>query len=169
MENYNINIKRLNHFCEYLEYINTPHDIPCDIPDNILDIIKNKLNEEIPTYIIVKNIMKSLKMNKYYEYIPYITNVLSGSQSKFMPKELQNELCDSYKCILKIWNNIVGSRKSMLSYSYMIHKLLEQREENNTYIQFISLEMSKEKMLICDNIWKDICNINNWIFISSFK
>lgn len=176
MENYTINNKRLTHFREYLEFINNQ-----DIPIDILDIIKSKLHQNILennlTYQIdslslrkkIKIIMKSLKMNKYYEYIPHITNILSDSHYLFMSTELQNELCESYKSILNTWCNIEGSRKSMLSYKYIIHKLLEQREKDNIYTEFISSGLHGDKLLIHDNVWYQICIMNNWTFISSFN
>ena len=78
----NYSYKRENHFNEWLSQFQAQEttNIPQEVIEQLrteLKKIKIKIVEEI-THARVRSLLKKLKLNKYYEHVPYITNILSG-------------------------------------------------------------------------------------------
>tara|TARA_A100001035_G_scaffold272837_1_gene262611 strand:+ start:1090 stop:2034 length:945 start_codon:yes stop_codon:yes gene_type:complete len=165
----NYSYKRENHFNEWLSQFQAQEttNIPQDVIDqlrNELKKIKVKAVEEI-THARVRSLLKKLKFNKYYEHVPYITNILSGISPPKMPQELEEKLRIMFKDIQKPFDeNCPSERKNFLSYSYVLYKFCELLSED-TYLKYFPLLKSKEKLYQQDIIWKKICKDLHWEYI----
>ena len=162
----NYSYKRENHFNEWLSQFQAQETttIPQEQLRNELKKLKIKTLEEI-THARVRSLLKKLKMNKYYEHVPYITNILSGVKPPNMPQELEERLRIMFKDIQKPFDdNCPSNRRNFLSYSYVLYKFCELLSEDS-YLQYFPLLKSKEKLYQQDVIWKKICHDLRWEFI----
>jgi hypothetical protein len=165
----NYSYKRENHFNEWLSQFQAQETttIPPEVIEqlrNELKKIKVKVLDEI-THARVRTLLKKLKLNKYYEHVPYITNIISGVKPPSMPQELEERLRIMFKDIQKpVDDNCPSERKNFLSYSYVLYKFCELLSEDK-YLKYFPLLKSKEKLYQQDVIWKKICGVLQWEYI----
>lgn len=165
----NYSYKRDNHFNEWLSQFQAQE--MTNIPPDVIEQLRNEFRKmkikslsEI-THAKVRLLLKKLKLNKYYEHVPYITNILSGIKSPHMPPALEERLRLMFKDIQKPFdNNCPTERKNFLSYSYVLYKFCELLGEDS-YLKYFPLLKSKEKLHQQDLIWKKICHDLQWEFI----
>jgi hypothetical protein len=165
----NYSYKRENHFNEWLSQFQAQEmtNIPTEVIEQLrseLKKMKIKKLEDI-THAKIRGLLKKLKLNKYYEHVPYITNILNGIKPPSMPAELEEYLRIMFKDIQKPFDdNCPSERKNFLSYSYVLYKFCELLGEDE-YLQYFPLLKSKEKLYQQDVIWKKICHDLKWEFI----
>lgn len=165
----NYSYKRENHFNEWLSQFQAQE--MTTIPDEVMDQLRAELKkmkikklDEI-THTKIRGLLKKLRLNKYYEHVPYITNILNGIKAPNMPQELEERLRIMFKDIQKPFDdNCPSDRKNFLSYSYVLYKFCELLEEDE-YLQYFPLLKSKTKLYAQDQIWKKICAELRWEFI----
>jgi len=165
----NYSYKRENHFNEWLSQFQAQE--MTNIPDEVIDQLRSELKkmkvkklEEI-THAKIRGLLKKLKLNKFYEHVPYITNILNGIKPPNIPQELEEYLRIMFKDIQKPFdNNCPTERKNFLSYSYVLYKFCELLGEDQ-YLQYFPLLKSKDKLYQQDVIWKKICHDLKWEFI----
>lgn len=165
----NYSYKRDNHFNEWLSQFQAQE--MTTIPKEVIEQLRNEFKKmkiktltEI-THPKVRGLLKKLKLNKYYEHVPYITNILSGSTPPKMPVQLEEQLRMMFKDIQKPFDdNCPIERKNFLSYSYVLYKFCELLSEDS-YLKHFPLLKSKEKLHQQDVIWKKICKDLHWEFI----
>ncbi|QOI90156.1 hypothetical protein QKU58_gp018 [Pyramimonas orientalis virus] len=163
--------KRINHYQEWLNQIQGKEttDIPEEVFDKImLELKKQRINniKEINRSKI-KEILKKLKINKYYEHIPYILNRITGIPNPNLTPELEEKLRNMFKEIqVPFLKHSPLVRKNFLSYSYVIHKFIQilGKEE---YLKYFPLLKSREKLHQQEEIWKKICKDLGWKFFRS--
>ena len=115
----------------------------------------------------IREILKKLKLNKFYEHIPYIINKINGKPPPSISKEIEEKLRYMFKEIhTPFQNHCPKHRKNFLSYSYVIHKFI-QLLGIDEYLVYFPLLKSREKLYQQDKIWKNICNDLKWEFINS--
>jgi hypothetical protein len=163
--------KRINHLNEWISQIQGKEstDIPVEIYDKILlEIRKQRItNMADITATKIREILKRLSLNKYYEHTPHIMNRLNGSPSISLTPEIEEKLRQMFKMIqIPFFKYAPKSRKNFLSYSYTIHKCL-QLLELDAYLKFFPLLKSREKTFQMDEVWQKICQELNWQFIAS--
>src|SRR6056300_1751409 len=85
----NYSYKRENHFNEWLSQFQAQE--MTTIPDEVMDQLRAELKkmkiqklDEI-THAKIRGLLKKLRLNKYYEHVPYITNILNGIKAPSMP------------------------------------------------------------------------------------
>ena len=163
--------KRINHFNEWLAQFQAKErsDLPNEIYENInKELNKNKyLIIENLKYIDIREILKRLKYNKYYENIPYILSIITGNNAPTLDRSSEEILRSLFKEIqIPFMNNCPPNRKNFLSYSYVLHKFCELLEYDHL-LEYFSLLKSREKLHQQDLIWEKICKDLNWEFIPS--
>lgn len=144
-------------------------DIPEEIYDKILLEIKKQRITNIATLSPkkVKEILKKLGANKYYEHTPHIINRLNGIPIPSFDPALEEQLRQMFRQIQgPFLRHSPPSRKNFLSYSYVLHKLL-QLLGRDEYLPAFALLKSREKLMCQDEIFKKICKDLNWQFIKS--
>ena len=163
--------KRINHFNEWLAQFQAKEttEIPQDLYDQILIEIKKERIENMgdlsPSK--VREILKKLKKNKYYEHVPHIINKLNGLPPPIMSRDTEEELRRMFKEIqIPFAKFCPKDRKNFLSYSYVLHKFVQLLELDEFLECFILLK-SREKLHQQDLIWKQICEYLKWEFIAS--
>ena len=163
--------KRINHFNEWLAQFQAKEstDIPQEVYDNIIIELKKEriINMSELTPQKLREILKKLKKNKYYEHIPHIINKLNGIPPPVMTRETEEELRRMFKEIqLPFHKFCPANRKNFLSYSYVLHKFV-QLLELDEFLPCFMLLKSREKLHQQDQIWKKICEHLKWQYIPS--
>jgi hypothetical protein len=165
----NYSYKRENHFNEWLSQFQAQE--LTNIPDEVIEQLRSELKKikikklEDITHAKIRGLLKKLKLNKYYEHVPYITNILNGIKPPNMSQELEECLRMMFKDIQKPFDtHCPAERKNFLSYSYVLYKFCELLSEDE-YLKYFPLLKSKEKLYQQDVIWKMICQDLKWEFI----
>ena len=163
--------KRINHFNEWLAQFQAKEstDIPQDVYNQIISELKKERIEDMKTLTPhkLREILKKLKKNKYYEHVPHIINRLNGEPPPTISRETEEELRRVFKEIQIPFHKFCPkSRKNFLSYSYVLHKFVQLLELDEFTECFILLK-SREKLHQQDQIWKEICNYLKWQYIPS--
>ena len=166
-----ISYKRINHFREWCNQVQGKEstDIPKKIFEKILNEIKKEkiTNTKTITYKKMREILKRLRINKYYEHINYIINRINGIPTPQFVPELEDKLCSMFKEIQgPFLKYCPKKRKNFLSYSYVLYKFF-QILKLNEYLKFFPLLKSREKLYAQDQIWKKICEDLNYEVIPS--
>lgn len=162
---------RINHFNEWINQTQGKEttEIPEEVFDKIyLELKKNKIdNMATLDYDKIKSILKKIKINKYYEHIPYILNRITGKINPQLNPELEEKLRNMFKEIqVPFLKHSPQNRKNFLSYSYVLHKFLELLGEDK-YLEYFPLLKSREKLHQQEQTWKKICEELGWQFIRS--
>ena len=163
--------KRINHFREWCNQVQGKEstDIPNDIFEKILNEIKKEkiMDTKKITYSKMREILKRLRINKYYEHINYIINRINGIPTPQFSTELEEKLCSMFRDIQgPFLKHCPKDRKNFLSYSYVLYKFF-QILGLNEYLKFFPLLKSREKLYVQDQIWKKICEELNYKIIPS--
>ncbi len=161
--------KRSNHFKEWINQIQGREgtNISTDIIQLLLAEIKKEriTDKRLITYQKVKDYLKKLKLNKYYEHIPNIIHKLTGNRQLIISNELENKLIKMFEEIQEPFEkNCPKNRKNFLSYSYTLYKFF-QILNMDEYLIYFPLLKSREKLFEQEVIWKGICEELKWKFI----
>ena len=161
--------KRENHFNEWISQFQGTESTT--IPDEILQNLRYELQKERIkdlkeiTHPKVRAILKKLKLNKYYEHVPYITTILNGITPPRMTRTLETKLRLMFLEIQDPFEkNCPKERKNFLSYSYVLYKFCELLGKDD-FLPCFPLLKSKEKLKQQDIIWKKICKELSWEYI----
>jgi len=163
--------KRINHFREWCNQVQGKEstDIPNEVFEKILNEIKKEKIADTRkiTYNKMREILKRLRINKYYEHINYIINRINGIPTPQFSTELEDKLCSMFRDIqAPFLKHCPKDRKNFLSYSYVLYKFF-QILGLNEYLKFFPLLKSREKLYAQDQIWKKICEELNYPIIPS--
>lgn len=161
--------KRQNHFKEWLTQLQAKESTV--IPENILDAIFLELKKERITdvkYITptkIRQYLKKLRLNKYYEHIPNIIQTITQQKGLSIDAELENKLISMFDAIQAPFEkHCPPTRKNFLSYSFTLHKFCQLLNRNDLLVYFPLLK-SREKLFEQDKIWKNICEELEWKYI----
>jgi hypothetical protein len=163
--------KRINHFNEWLAQFQAKEstDIPEEVYNKILlELKKERIsNMAVLTPLKIKEILKKLKYNKYYEHIPHIINHLNSIPAPIMTRETEEKLRSMFKQIqAPFMKYCPNDRNNFLSYSYVLHKFCQLLNLDEFLVCFPLLK-SREKLHKHDQIWEKICQELQWEFIKS--
>jgi hypothetical protein len=159
--------KRINHFREILAQFQAKETTQID--EDVLEDIKQQIKKERITLKQITNkkmkeILKKLGYNKYYEHIPFIKDKL-GIKPPIMAPELEETLCNLFIDIQGPYAKFCpDDRVNFLNYYYTIYKLCELLGQNE-FLPYFALLKDREKMMEQDEIWKKICEELDWEFI----
>jgi hypothetical protein len=163
--------KRINHFNEWLAQFQAKEST--EIPQEVYDAICAELKKErILDYRTlarqkVREILKKLKYNKYYEHVPHIINRLNGCSAPVMSREVEEKLRYMFKEIQPSFQkNCPKDRSNFLSYSYVLYKFCELLDLDE-YLSSFPLLKNRDKLYVQDKIWEKICADLSWQFIRS--
>lgn len=161
--------KRTNHFKEWITQIQGREGT--NVPDEvirllILEIKKERLTDKtLITYYKIKEFLKKLKLNKYYEHIPNIIHKITCNKQLHINQELETKLLDMFNKIQEPFEKLCPkNRKNFLSYSYTLYKFFQLLDKHE-YLIYFPLLKSREKLFEQENIWKGICAELDWKFI----
>ena len=162
--------KRKNHLNERINQFQAKETI--DIPNEIYDEIKQeikklRLDNDSINHKIMRDILKKLGHNKYYEHITHIICFLTCKLPITISREAEHKIDMMFEEIqepIEIYKP--KNRKSCLNYNYLMHKFFELLELDD-YLIYFPLLKNREKLQEVDMTWKRICEYLNWQFIPS--
>ena len=163
--------KRINHFNEWLSKIQGKETtiIPEEVYDRILlEIKKQKItNMAELNFTKIKEILKRLGLNKFYEHSAHIINRLNGLPMPNLSQELEEKLRSMFKQIQPLFVKYAQvNRKNFLSYAYVIRKFIQLLVHDEYLVNFPLLK-SRTVLYEQDQVWKKICEELKWQFIPS--
>ena len=161
--------KRENHFNEWISQFqgNESTTIGPEIIDKLRFEFKKQKVKDVKdiTHPKVRALLKKLRLNKYYEHVPYITTILNGITPPKMSHCLEEKLRLMFNEIQEPFEkHCPEERKNFLSYSYVLYKFCELLGEDQ-YLPCFPLLKSKEKLKQQDAIWKNITKELRWEYI----
>jgi len=156
---------RLNHFKEILSQFQAKETT--QIPDEVIDNIRARIKKErisdmsIINYDKMRDILRKLGYNKYFEHIQYI-NSMFGIKPPVMNEELHETLCVLFIEIQKPWAvHCPPNRTNFFNYTYTLYQLCVLLDQTQ-YLPYIPMMKDREKQLEQDMIWKKVCNDLDW-------
>jgi hypothetical protein len=163
------NYKRTNHFKEWIVQIQGREGthVPKEVIDLLLlEIKKERITDKSKiTFVKIKEFLKKLKLNKYYEHIPNIIHKITGNVQLIISNELEKKLVKMFNDIQEPFEKYCPkNRKNFLSYSYTLYKFFQLLKKHE-YLIYFPLLKSREKLFEQEEIWKRICKELNWDFI----
>jgi len=162
--------KRVNHLIECLNQFQAKEstEIPNEIYNEIMaEIKKTKTNTTSIAFVKMKNILKKLRLNQYYEHIPHIISKITGKPAPTLNIDVEDEIKNMFKKIQKPFAKYCPKdRTNFLSYSYVLHKFF-QLLGMDEFLSYFPLLKSREKLRLQDKIWKNICDDLHWPFVPS--
>lgn len=161
---------RLNHFKEILSQFQAKEttQIPSEVIESIRSrIIKERIKDTTTlNYDKMRDILRKLGLNKYFEHIQYI-NSLFGIKPPIMNEELHETLCVLFIEIQKPWAiHCPLNRTNFFNYTYTLYQLCVLLDQTQ-YLPFILLMKDLEKQREQDQIWKKVCGSLNWLYVPS--
>lgn len=115
----------------------------------------------------MKRIMKSLKLNQYYEHIPHIISKITGFPPPTISRDSEEKLRSMFREIQEPFEkHCPKDRINFLSYSYVLHKFFQLLELDG-FIKCFPLLKSRDKLRQYDRIWRNICKDLRWEFYKS--
>ena len=162
--------KRINHFNEWLAQFQAKEstEIPEEVFGHILgQIKKERLQASSLNRSKIREILKKLKYNSFYEHVPHILSRLNGHTAPIMDRETEEKLRYLFKEIQPSFQKHCPSgRSNFLSYSYVLYKLCELLELDD-FLHCFPLLKNRDKLYAQDKIWEKICKDLQWDFIRS--
>lgn len=178
---------REHHFNDWLNNYQTKDTTVITV--DIIEKIKTKFKSLGYTPIQIKNlngkvykeVLKSLKLQKYYKNISYVIAKINDIPAPSFTKDIENELKIRFKKTQEPFEIFKPkTRINYLSYTYVLYKLCEQlyyeglypnyQEHKKFFILFKNNKILKKQ----DIVWCNICNYNSkkfndgkWKFYSS--
>lgn len=163
--------KKINHFKEILSQFQGKETT--QIPPEVINGLKTQIKKERIkinnlTYYNIKDLLKKLGYNKYYEHINFIKEKM-GITPPIFSQELEEILCNLFMEIQYPYaKHCPDYRVNFLHYYYVLYKLLELLDvEETKYLNEIPMLKDREKLIDQDIIWKKICDDLDWEFIDT--
>lgn len=157
---------RLNHFKEILSQFQAKETTR--IPAEVIEAIRNRIKKERKSVQQMDNktmrdILRRIKLNKYFEHIQYINSLL-GVKPPTMSEKLIETLCVLFVEIQEPWALFCPeSRTNFFNYTYALYQLcvlLDQKQ----YLPYIPMLKDEDKQKEQDLIWKKICAHLDWAY-----
>jgi ribosomal protein S27AE len=163
--------KKINHLNEWLAQFQAKETT--EIPAEIFEQIQAELKKERISDTSklkppkLREILKKLKLSKYYEHVAHIMNRLNGVQAPVLSREVEDKLRFMFREIQPSFiKHCPKGRSNFLSYSYVLYKFC-QLLELDEFLPCFPLLKSREKLYMQDKIWQCICDDMGWEFIKS--
>ena len=167
----NFSYKRVNHFSEWLSSIQAKETI--EVPEVVLSQVRTKLLEERVENLAsvsvqrVREVLKKLKLRKYYEHVQLITCRITGAQPPRMTPEMEERIKSCFMAAsASFQRHCPPERKNMISYQSVLYKLCQLLGYED-FMPYFTLLKCSDKMNKVDSLWKKICEDWDWDFIPS--
>jgi len=170
-ERNNYAYKKQNHLNEILNQFQAKEstEIPEDVMNEVICEIKKRRIENIAvlTEQNIREILKKLGRNRYYEHAAHILSRLNGNPPPTITPEIEDKIRAMFQEVQAPYLLYCpDERRNFLSYSYIIYKFLELLELDEYKVHFPLLK-SRDRLIQHDTIWKKICEYLQWEFIQS--
>jgi predicted RNA-binding Zn-ribbon protein involved in translation (DUF1610 family) len=162
--------KRTNHFCDWISTSMAKQNV--EIEQNVLDqvmarLVKTQVAPENVNAKVVRDVLKFLKLRRYYEHSLLIACRLTGQSPPRITPEQEEQLRVMFAQIQKpfetVREKLFPDRKNFLSYSYILYKFCENLGLEHFKENFQLLK-GRDKLHKQDLLYKEICKELNWDF-----
>lgn len=171
--------KRLQHFNDLLNQLQGRRDItvPPEVVNKIEACIEWDHTDAKITPALIRKVIKKLKLgHKHYENAQIIVEKLTKNSKASLlriPHNVESEMVIQFMRIEAAWTRDKGtsskaSRKSFLSYTYVIKQLLQLMGQGKL-AEAITTIKSKPRIKAHDEAWKHICDLCNFEFTPIVK
>lgn len=161
---------RLNHFKEILSQFQAKETT--QIPEAVIDAIRARIKKERITnmslinYDKMREILKKLNLNRYFEHIQYINSIF-GIKPPIMNEELHETLCVLFIEIQRPWSvHCPPNRTNFFNYTYTLYQLCMLLDQTQ-YLPYIPMLKDVEKQRDQDLIWKKVCVDLDWCYFAT--
>lgn len=151
--------KKESHFLDWIRKVQIKdHDL---IPDSLItkvkqELVKEKITESKDlTYVKIRSILKKIGESKYYQNIPRIIYQISDIVPLQLSQDLEDKLFNCFLLIVESFDKHKGTRKSLISYPYILRKLFEMFDLHD-YCQFFPILKDRTKLRDHDDIFRKI-------------
>jgi hypothetical protein len=170
-ERNNYAYKKQNHLNEILNQFQAKEstEIPEDVMSEVICEIRKRRIDNIAllTEQNIREILKKLNRNRYYEHAAHILSRLNGNPPPTITPEIEDKIRAMFQEVQAPYLLYCpDERRNFLSYSYIIYKFLELLELDEYKVHFQLLK-SRDRLIQHDTIWKKICDYLQWEFIQS--
>ena len=170
-ERNNYAYKKMNHLNEILNQFQAKEStkIPDEVMNEVICEIKKRRIENIASLNEqdIRDILKKLERNRYYEHATHILSRLNGNPPPTITAEIEEKIRAMFQEIqAPFLLYCPDDRRNFLSYAYIIYKFLELLELDEYKVHFQLLK-SRDRLIAHDQIWKKICDYLQWEFIQS--
>jgi hypothetical protein len=170
-ERNNYAYKKQNHLNEILNQFQAKEstEIPEEVMNEVICEIKKRRIDNIAMLDEhnIREILKKLGRNRYYEHAAHILSRLNGNPPPTITPEIEDKIRAMFQEVQAPYLMYCpDDRRNFLSYHYIIYKFLELLELDEYKIHFPLLK-SRDRLIQHDQIWKKICEYLQWEFISS--
>ena len=170
-ERNNYAYKKQNHLNEILNQFQAKEstEIPEEVMSEVICEIRKRRIDNIAllTEQNIREILKKLNRNRYYEHAAHILSRLNGNPPPTITPEIEDKIRAMFQEVQAPYLLYCpDERRNFLSYSYIIYKFLELLELDEYKVHFQLLK-SRDRLIQHDTIWKKICEYLQWEFIQS--
>jgi uncharacterized Zn finger protein (UPF0148 family) len=170
-ERNNYAYKKMNHLNEILNQFQAKEStkIPDEVINEVVCEIKKRRIDNIAslTEQNIREILKKLERNRYYEHATHILSRLNGNPPPTITAEIEEKIRAMFQEIqAPFLIYCPDDRRNFLSYAYIIYKFLELLELDEYKVHFPLLK-SRDRLIAHDQIWKKVCDYLQWEFIQS--
>ncbi len=160
---------RVVHFKEILSQFQAKETT--QIPQEVMEKIKARIKKERITdlaseinYEKMREILKTLGCNRYFEHIQYINSIL-GIKPPVMCEKLQETLCVLFIEVQEAWAiHCPAHRTNFFNCTYTLYQLCVLVDQTQ-FLPFIPMMKDREKQLEQDMVWKKVCETKDWVFV----
>lgn len=155
--------KRVNHFLEFLSSLQARENL--EVPEDVLASIMQKLREErveesMLTVNHVRDVLKKLRLRKYYEHAQLITCKLANRPPPRLTPQQEERVRACF--ISATWAfSRARIRKNFLSYSFCAAKIFEMLNYTE-YIGECASIKGADKLQRAQAVWVEICKELGW-------
>lgn len=155
--------KRTNHFLDHLKRVQAKET--SSIQPSVVQAVENELRKERIlmgdariTTTKVRSILKKLRLQKFYNHVFAITSQLSGRAPPRLTPVQEEKLLAMFQAIQgPFQRHCPPDRTNMISYSYVLRKLVEILGWVHL-MDYFPLLKSRQKVYNQDCIWRKICD-----------
>ena len=163
--------RRGNHMAGWIALVQGKESmqVPDDVYTLLIDQFRKErvLNADDITPKRVREVLKALKLRKYYDNVAQITARLTGKPPPRLTPSQETECIAMFQSVEQVWaQHCPADRRNFLSYSYCLYKFCQLRGWDYLLTNF-SLLKGRDKLQRQDAIWKKICQSLDWEYFAS--
>lgn len=172
--------KRQNHLYSWILRIQAKEST--EVPEEDMEALraelaKMQLDVKDPLKVTpdrVRAMLKKLKLPKHYNSVHLIRFMLCGHRPPQMTEAQEREVMSMFDDVVDIYTALqkrgVVKRSNMLSYSYMLLKMLELLgEEYEKFLPQLTLLKHRERLRDQENIWRQVCEASGEFLEQPFE
>lgn len=162
--------QKSNHFRDWVLQVQSKQ--ATYIPKHVIVTVRKELDAlwitepKDVTYKVIRNILKRMKLSKYFEHIHYIQSILTNAEFT-IPDHIVQKMFNMFKDMQEPYERLKPkNRKSFFSYEFILHKfflILGYPE----YAKLFRLLKGRSKVYKQELVFRMICDELKWSYIAS--